>query len=209
MTKFAAALAATLATATPLAAQDSYNGYQTPQYTLLEKQGAIELRVYAPTLLAEVTVQADRSRALRAGFGILAGYIFGGNTSAQKVAMTSPVTQTASEKIAMTSPVAQSGAEGVWTISFMMPRDYTRDTLPTPKDDNIRFVETEPVRKLTFAFSGWATQRSLTGAENVLRAYARETGLTITGPVEYYYYDDPLTLPWKRRNEVAFPVTGS
>ena len=209
MTKLAATLAATLATATPLAAQDSYNGYQTPQYEVLDKRGAIELRAYDPTLMAEVTVQADRSRALRAGFGILAGYIFGGNTSAEKVAMTSPVTQTASEKIAMTSPVAQSGSDGVWTVSFMMPRDYTRDTLPTPKDDTIRFVETEPVRKVTFTFSGWATERRLKGAENVLRAYARETGLTISGSAQYYYYDDPLTLPWKRRNEVAFPVAGS
>lgn len=206
MTKLAATLAATLAAGTPGAAQESYNGYQTPQYTVLDKQGAIELRSYAPALMAEVTVQAERSRALRAGFGILAGYIFGGNTSAEKVAMTSPVTQTASEKISMTSPVTQSGSDGVWTVSFMMPREYTRDTLPTPKDDTIRFVETEPVQKLTLTFSGWATDRRLTGAENALRAYAQQTDLSISGPLEYYYYDDPLTLPWKRRNEVAFTV---
>ena len=208
MTKLAAALAASLATTTPVAAQDSYNGYQTPQYTVLDKYSAIELRAYAPTLMAEVTVQAERSQALRAGFRVLAGYIFGGNISAEKVAMTSPVTQTASEKIAMTSPVTQAGSDGVWTVSFMMPREYTRDTLPTPKDDTIRFVETAPVQKLTFTFSGWATARRLNGAERVLRAYARQTGLNISGPVEYYYYDDPLTLPWKRRNEVAFPVSG-
>lgn len=207
MTKLAAAFAASLASKTPVAAQESYNGYQTPRYTVLDTNSAIELRAYAPTLLAQITVQAERSRALRTGFGILAGYIFGGNTSAEKLAKTSPVTQAASEKIAMTSPVMQSGADGVWTVSFMMPRDYTRATLPTPKDTRIRFVETDPVQKLTFTFSGWARAQRLTDAENALRTHALQTGLTISGPVQYAYYDDPMTLPWKRRNEVAFTVT--
>ena len=106
----------------------------------------------------------------------------------------------------MTSPVTQTGTAGAWTVSFMMPREYTRDRLPQPRDTRIRFVETDPLQKLTYTFSGWATGRRLSHAETALRAHAHRKGLTILGPVQYAYYDDPMTLPWKRRNEVAFRV---
>ena len=71
---------------------------------------------------------------------MLAGYIFGGNTGHAKVAMTSPVAQMPTEKIAMTSPVTQSAVDGAWVVQFTMPSEYTLDSLPKPKDLNIRFV---------------------------------------------------------------------
>ena len=206
MTKIAASLTALTIAATPVAAQDSYRGYESPHYTVVSREGPIELRQYAPALMAEVQVQADRSAALRAGFRILAGYIFGGNTSTDKIAMTSPVTQTASEKIAMTSPVTQSGADGIWTVSFMMPSSYSLETLPVPNTNTIRFVETTPSTKLVMQFSGWATAGRLQDYEHQLRRHALRNGIKIAEPAQYAYYDDPMTLPWKRRNEVAFAV---
>lgn len=195
-------LAAALASATPLAAE-TYKGYDTPQYTVVLERGAFEVRDYQPALMAEVTMRTTQSAALRQGFQILAGYIFGGNTSADKVAMTSPVAQTAGQSITMTSPVAQSGADGMWTVAFMMPPSYTRDTLPTPKNDAIRFVETTPSRQVVITFGGWATASRLQAKEVDLRAFAAANGLNVQGPAQYLIYDDPMTVPWNRRNEVA------
>ena len=80
----------------------TYKGYELPPYTVLKQFEQAELRQYAPQLVAEVTVEGERNEAINAGFRILAGYIFGANDSADKVAMTTPVTQTpAAEKIAM------------------------------------------------------------------------------------------------------------
>ncbi|WP_342076565.1 heme-binding protein [Yoonia sp. SS1-5] len=203
MKQINALTAAAMLTATPIAAQDSYGKYQSPAYSVTLQDGPFEVRRYAPALMAEVRVQANRSAALRAGFRILAGYIFGGNSSADKVAMTSPVAQR-SEKIAMTSPVQQAGEGDIWTVSFMMPRDYTRQTLPVPNDDRIRFVETGPVTQVVVRFAGLARGNKLAQQEAALRMFAKENGLRIAEPVQYYYYDDPMTLPWKRRNEVAF-----
>jgi hypothetical protein len=50
--------------------------------------------------------------------------------------MTEPVvTEDASRKIAMTAPVmmqrSDEGKDGSYRISFMMPMNYTLDTLPT------------------------------------------------------------------------------
>jgi hypothetical protein len=187
-------------------AEGNYHGYETPLYSVAQTDGAFELRDYAPFLTAQVTVRADRQDALRKGFQVLAGYIFGGNTSADKVEMTSPVSQTASEKIAMTSPVGQAGADGLWTVSFMMPRSYTVATLPVPRDDAIRFVESPAERQVVVRFSGLAGESVLAQQEALLRAYALAQGLAIEGAARYYFYDDPFTLPWRRRNEVALVV---
>lgn len=201
----AAALTIALTAATPAVA-DTYGKYEMPRYNVLMQDGTFEVRAYEPALMAEVTVKSNQSGALRKGFQILAGYIFGGNVSSESVAMTSPVAQTASETIAMTSPVAQSGTDGLWTVSFMMPRAYTMDTLPAPKSDAIRFVMTETEQRVAVRFSGTASNARMAAKEAELRGFAAAQGLEVTGPAQYLYYDDPMTLPWKRRNEVTLAI---
>ena len=202
------AVAFGLGSTTPLLASEpaTYNGYEMPQYSVQQKDGVIELRQYEPHIVAEVTVTGTRREAANAGFRLLAGYIFGDNTTADKVAMTSPVTQVASEKIEMTSPVTQTGGDGTWTVRFMMPSEYTLDTLPTPEGDAIRFVEVDPGQRLVLRFSGRAMAKSMAPYVQQLRDYADANDIAIEGAVEAAYYDDPFTLPWKRRNEVSFAV---
>ena len=187
-------------------AQGSYHGYEAPDYTVERQVGAAELRQYAPQMRAEVTVQGDQGAAISQGFRVLAGYIFGGNTTAASVAMTVPVQQRPSEQIAMTAPVAQSGQGQNWVVSFMMPARYTRDTLPVPRDDRVHFVQTAPERQLVLQFSGWARGAQLAAQTDTLRQIAAEAGIMLGAGPFYYFYDDPFTLPWNRRNEVAFVV---
>jgi len=190
-------------------AEGVYHGYETPSYTIEQSVDGAELRAYEPHMLAEVTVSGNRDAALNRGFRVLASYIFGGNTSASKVATTAPVSQSQSETIAMTAPVTQTGEGGLWTVTFMMPRQYTEDTLPAPNSEAIRFVRTEPEHKLVLMFSGRATDSLLAQKTEELRAIAARAGIAISGPSIFAFYDDPFTLPWNRRNEVAFLVDGS
>lgn len=183
---------------------ERYNGYEVPAYTVLDSEGSIELRDYAPHIVAEVTVEGSRRQAASKGFRLLANYIFGGNTTAAKVAMTAPVTQ--SEPIAMTAPVTQSGAGDTWTVRFAMPSSYTLETLPKPKNSAVTLFEVDPGTRLVIRFAGRALTRSLTQYKDRLQSYAKLNGLTLTGGPEYAYYDDPFTLPWRRRNEVSFSV---
>lgn len=192
-------------TGTTAVADGSYHGYEAPSYTVEKVIDGAEVRSYAPHLLAVVRVEGERSAALRQGFQILAGYIFGGNQGAAKVAMTTPVA-IEPEKIAMTVPVTQARDGNVWQISFMMPAAYTRDTLPKPNSDAIRFEEAPGDREIVLTFSGWATAGRIARHEEELRGIAASAGLTLAGPLRTYYYDDPFTLPWNRRNEVAFAL---
>lgn len=87
-----------------------YKGYEMPRYSVIERNGNIEVRNYKEALIAEVEVVGDRDKAINEGFRILAGYIFGNNLSKEKISMTTPVSQSKiNEKIAMTTPVVQSG----------------------------------------------------------------------------------------------------
>ena len=73
----------------------------------------IEIRAYAPRIMAVTGMNEDSD----SGFRVLAGYIFGGNAEEQKIAMTAPVQQTmAGEK----------------EMAFMMPAEYALKDLPQP-----------------------------------------------------------------------------
>jgi len=195
----------------PLMAQNDmpkmmYKSTETPSYTVVSAQGGLEIRDYAPRITAEVTVSGTRSAAIGKGFRVLASYIFGNNIAGAKVAMTSPVGQVASEKIAMTSPVAQSAAGADWTVQFTMPSGYDLQSLPVPKDPAIRFVSHAGTRQVALQFSGLANGAALDKQEALLREKAGALGLGLGAGPFYYFYDDPFTLPWNKRNEVAFDL---
>lgn len=172
---------------------ETHKGYEMPPYAVEAAEGAREVRAYGAHLVAEVTVEGDRSTAVGRGFRVLAGYIFGGNAAGDKIAMTVPVAQT---------PVG----EGTWTVRFMMPAKWTRETLPAPKDARIRFVEVAPERQVVERFSGLPQTADMERRAAALRVWAEARGLRVVAGPHFYFYDAPMTLPWRRRNEVAFTV---
>lgn len=184
---------------------------EQPRYRVIENFGTIELRDYAPMIVAEVTVEGDRSRAINQGFGQLADYIFGNNIAREKVAMTTPVTQAPaprSEKIAMTTPVTQSatGGAGPWVVQFMMPSSYTLETLPQPRNQAVRLVAVPGRRAIVLRFSGSRNETLLEKKHAELLAFARERGLAVQGEPLFSFYDPPWTPSFFRRNEVALQI---
>lgn len=197
--------------ASPLFAETSmpkmmYKSTETPSYSVHSSTDGVEVRSYDPRITAEVSVTGARLMAINSGFRILAGYIFGGNQARAKVAMTSPVAQAPAQKIDMTSPVTQSGEDGAWAVQFTMPSGYTLESLPVPNDRRIHFSLQPAQRQIVAQFSGLATAGALASAEQKLRAAATAQGLILGAGPFYYFYDAPMTLPWNRRNEVAFVV---
>jgi SOUL heme-binding protein len=185
----------------------TYKGSELPQYTVLKQFEQAEVRQYAPQLVAEVTVEGERDEAINAGFRLLAGYIFGENESAGKVAMTTPVTQTpASEKIAMTTPVTQAKAGQAWLVRFGMPKQYTLETLPKPKDARIRCVITPPSKRAAVRFSSFAGDTTIAEQTTRLEALISQQKLKRVGEPVIAFYDSPFTLPWNRRNEISIEV---
>lgn len=192
MRRMMAALAMGIAMAGQVGAEATHKGYEMPPYTVEAVEGAREVRSYGPHLLAEVSVAGGRSGAIQTGFRLLAGYIFGGNATGEKVAMTVPVAQT---------PVGEA-----WVVSFMMPTRYSTETLPAPRDGRIRFVEAGPSRQVVERFSGIPGTAGMEERAEALKVWAESEGFQIVAGPHYYFYDAPMTLPWNRRNEVAFTI---
>lgn len=150
---------------------------EEPQYKIIAKEGDFELRDYAPYIVAEIVIEGDRDSAVNAGFRVLAGYIFGGNTSQSKIAMTAPVTQSKGEKIEMTAPVTQTGSGSSWVIRFMMPQAYTMSSLPKPDDERIALKQIKSCRVAVLKFSGLWTEGNLNARREELAAMIKKKSL--------------------------------
>ena len=134
---------------------------ETPKYTVMRKDGDIELRQYPSYIQAEVEIEESSYRgAIFKGFRILADYIFGSNQGNRNIAMTSPVQVSEGQKIAMTKPVTVSG-EGTYSVAFIMPSDYVLATLPEPKNSAISFSEIKPKTMAVIGFTGFYRKKRL------------------------------------------------
>jgi hypothetical protein len=184
---------------------------EEPAYRSILQETPFEIREYPSLIAAEVTVSGERSEAVSAGFRLLAGYIFGGNTRKQSIAMTAPVIQNESpnEKIAMTAPVMQSADSAGWIIRFIMPASYTLETLPTPNDPKVRLVSLPPKRLAVVRFSGLVDDNDVEQQTAVLRTFIAKQKLTALGTPSLARYDPPWTLWFLRRNEVMLEVTSA
>lgn len=181
---------------------------EEPTYSIIEKSGAFELRAYEPKIIAEVQVSGTMKQASNKGFKMIAGYIFGGNTSqagtAEKISMTTPVTMEpgGSEKISMTAPVTMQQSDSQWRMHFVMPSKYTMDTLPKPNNSAVTLREIPKQNYAVIRFSGLAGPQKVANMTASLEKWLATKNITPTGKPELSRYDPPWTIPPFRRNEV-------
>ena len=197
---------------------------EEPNYTVLSKTENFELRRYESQLVAQTWVSGDQDAASRAGFKILADYIFGNNTApsgeSSKISMTAPVAMqfeakqsttkkndsNESQKIAMTAPVSikqeQQQNDGKWRVQFTMPSQYTMQTLPKPNNPDIAIIEVPPQTYGVIKFSGLAGAEKVAAKTAELQSWMQTQKLTVTGTAELARYNPPWTLPFMRRNEI-------
>ncbi|MEE4120529.1 MAG: heme-binding protein [Paracoccaceae bacterium] len=169
----------------------SARSVETPDYRVVDADGAFELRRYAPTVIARVERPGDRGRAVRAAFGPLSRYIFARDRTG--------------EKIAMTAPVTQEPAGTGWAVSFIMPAGRLVADLPRPAGD-VNLLETKTRLVAAVRFSGRWTDARFDRFAGQLDEWARMRGFVPIGPPEFAYYNDPFTPGFLRRNEVLLAL---
>ncbi len=185
---------------------------EEPKFTLLEKSEPFELRAYAPQILAEVKVEGDLDAASNQGFRLIAAYIFGKNQISEKISMTAPVgiessDQNKSSKIAMTAPVGIESAGNQWTVSFVMPAEYTLASLPKPLDPQVKIRELPAEKKAVIIFSGFYNEEKVKEKTQALRDWMNIKNLKPIGEPQFARYNPPWTLPFMRRNEVMIQAS--
>ncbi len=179
---------------------------EQPDYKVTTTDGAIEIRSYGPMIAAEAEVKGERTAAINEGFRLIAAYIFGANTPNAKIAMTAPVQQQSSQKIPMTAPVTQQTAGDSWTVRFIMPSNWTLETLPAPNDPRVTLKPVPANRMLVIRFSGSASDSLIQTKTDELRRYAADKTLATVGEPLLAFYNPPWTLPLLRRNEIMLKL---
>jgi hypothetical protein len=183
---------------------------EEPQFTILEKTPPFELRSYAPMILAEVQVEGDLDQASSQGFRLIAAYIFGQNQVSEKIAMTAPVAVEEqlpkSTKIAMTAPVNIEANAGKWTVSFVMPAEYTMDSLPKPLNSKVELRQIPAVKRAVINFSGFYNENTVAEKTLELEQWMKTRNLQPASAPKFARYNPPWTLPFFRRNEIMIDV---
>ena len=135
-----------------------------PDFNLILKEDKFEIREYASKIIAQVEVFGDFDDASSKGFKILADYIFGNNTSTDgnsRIEMTAPVEmEPLPQKINMTKPVLTEGNDNTWIVSFIMPNEFTLETLPKPNNKNIKISSIPKEKYAVIVFSGLVRESS-------------------------------------------------
>ncbi|MGN6277952.1 MAG: SOUL family heme-binding protein [Sphingomonas sp.] len=172
---------------------------EQPDYTLVEADGAIEVRDYPDLLIAETVAPGDRLSALNDGFKRLADYIFAKRRGPGDAARPE-------EKIAMTAPVlSDRTTRGQWRTRFVMPAGHPPNDLPTP-DGGVSIARLAARRMAAIRFAGSAGDDALADNERKLRVWLAQHGFSPDGPAEHAYYNSPFVPPPLRHNEVLVPV---
>lgn len=164
---------------------------EMPQYTVIKTYDEVEIRQYPKMVVAQTTLpDTAMDKNMNNGFRTIAGYIFGGNDSNQKIAMTAPVVMTMGDTA---------------TMYFVMPKQYKKDQLPKPTSSRVKILEEGEKVLAVITFGGFSSAEKVALYREKLESVLNQHQLKTIGPYLYMGYNAPWDLI-NRRNEVAIEV---
>ncbi|WOL09202.1 hypothetical protein Cni_G17955 [Canna indica] len=162
---------------------------ETPKYVILKRTANYEIRKYEPFVVVET--KGDKLSG-SSGFNNVAGYIFGKNSSTEKIPMTTPV---------FTQAVDDTLSEV--TIQIVLPMNKDLGNLPSPTVDEVNLRKVEGGVAAVTKFSGKPTEAIVTNKERELRSAILKDGLNAQQGCLLARYNDPnSTYSFMMRNEV-------
>ena len=186
---------------------------EEPKYTLIQKNEVFEIREYAPYLVAQTEVTGTFDEIGGKAFRILVKYISCENQQQTNIKMTAPVIQEGSaqegQKIPMTAPVIQKTSEGdsqSTTFSFVMPQNFTLETLPRPLDKRITLKEIPTKSVAVREYSGGWGEKKYKKNEAILLKALDDADIKTIGVPSFARYNSPFTLWFMRKNEIMIEV---
>jgi hypothetical protein len=178
------------------------------EYRVMKVRGVVELREYAPWVVADVVASGSAEQAGSAAFRPLFEYISGANRGAEPLAMTAPVIQQpTSERLAMTAPVIQEAeGAGEWTVSFVLPGGRSLPEYPIPTNSRVSLRAVPGETAAAIRWSGRWTSSNIARRTQDLRRVMAEAGWQESGEPRWARFDPPWKPPFARRNEIVIPV---
>ena len=183
---------------------------EEPEFKLISEEAEFQIREYDPKIIAQVEVEGDFDEASSMGFKLLADYIFGNNLldgTSKKISMTTPVEMTPlAENLLMTSSILDDQVNNKWSINFIMPQEFSLDTLPKPNNSQVNIIEVPKEKYAVIVFSGLIRESSYAEKVELLSNYLEENSFKQQGAIKIARYNPPWTLPFFRRNELMVRI---
>ncbi len=162
------------------------------KYQLIKDINGIEIRFYPQAVMATVSTTGSSYMAGNNNhFRTLAGYIFGGNKSSQKIAMTAPVHM-----------LTDSGQS---KMSFVMPSSYDKAALPTPNDSSVQLHYSQSGYFAAIKFGGYANEQIINRKIEELRTAILALGYQPLSTFSYLGYNAPWDV-LNRENEIIVRI---
>lgn len=162
------------------------------KYRLVQSEKEYEIRYYPSAMLATIYSSAKSYRQISTpGFRTLAGFIFGGNES--------------NTKIAMTSPVHMDINESESAMSFVMPSKYDEQSLPRPTDSRVKLEKSQAEYVAVLKFGGYANDGKIERYSEKLRKALEKKGVSYSGNFRFLGYNPPFQFIG-RKNEIIVSV---
>ncbi len=164
---------------------------EMPKYRVVKKLGEVEIREYPSLILAQTSLKkSDYDQEGSNGFRTVAGYIFGGNQSQQKIAMTAPVIMKMGDSASM---------------SFVMPSEYNMQDLPTPSNNQVKLIQENSKILAVIRFGGYSSSDKIKKYADQLYSELKLNNLETRGELLFMGYNAPWDVT-NRRNEVAIEL---
>lgn len=163
--------------------------YETPEYSVIEKDDDFEIRAYKSYLTASIE---DLKSENASGFNQIFDYISGNNSKR--------------EKIAMTVPVFNELGSGISITAFVLPSKYASEAPPEPGNSRIKIIKIEEKLSASIAFSGSVKKEKLDELEKKLLKWLQAKNLKTHGNFRLARYNSPFTPSFLRHNELLIDV---
>jgi len=166
--------------------------YKEPIYSLLKKDGNIEIREYGEYIIAKTSINKNFNVSENNMFRTLASYIFGNNHSNKQIPMTSPVTTVTNDN-------------SFDMIFYMLGANNISD-LPTTDIQNISFDTFKLNKCAVIKFSWFVNEKKISKYKKKLEEYILDNKLEAYSNFMVNRYDPPWRVPFLRRNEVLVRI---
>jgi hypothetical protein len=105
----------------------------------------------------------------------------------------------------MTTPVHMDFGDSVSKMSFVMPSNFTKESLPAPSNPNVSIELVSEDYVAVISFDGFASNETIKVQIEKLQRILKENHLSYYGNFRYLGYNPPYQL-FGRRNEIIVSI---
>lgn len=181
---------------------------EEPQFSLVCSEGNMEIRKYSPSILASINIDGTFDKARLAATAALKDYIYGKNKSNKQIKVTPPFYHEEShEPLPFHSTFLHIPTHNGWTMSVVLPSNYTLASAPTPKDQRIKLHRKKERLIATIRYSGQNNFEKILDYSAKLIQWVSKSEIYIPkSDYQIAQYDLHNTLSFLRRNEIHMEI---